>query len=323
MISRIKAKLASIVLLLTVFSGPAAAVDGPLQVRNQFPFFLGSMPPYLEPAELRDSVSIGLSHSSVYMVKERLPWGIAMDIEMTELDIRLKKTLGQRFEVGVDLPVIRPTKGFFDTPLSDWHSLLGVGDYGRSRRPKNTYLYAITYDNRPVIEGVNDRTGLGDVRLTMKYGMLTGPSRLSLLAAVEAPTGDARTGYGNGSYDSSGAILYDTVLADRYHLYLNGGVILPGDLRGYQVIALRTSWYGGAGLEAAWWTRGSAIVQCLARTSPLPHTGSRAVDQPGIILVTGGRYYLETGSIEFSLTEDPNTSGAPDFIANVGYTHRF
>ena len=80
---------------------------------------------------------------------------------------------------------------------------------------------------------------------------------------------------------------------------------------------------GGAGLEAAWWTRGSVIVQCLAGTSPVRSTGITALDQPGIILVMGGRFYLEKGSIEFSLTEDPNTSGAPDFIANLGYTHRF
>jgi hypothetical protein len=36
-----------------------------------------------------------------------------------------------------------------------------------------------------------------------------------------------------------------------------------------------------------------------------------------MILVMGGRYYETGRSIEFSLTEDPNTCGAPDFILNV------
>jgi len=57
--------------------------------------------------------------------------------------------------------------------------------------------------------------------------------------------------------------------------------------------------------------------------SPFPDTGIRQLDWPGILLTFGGRYAFDRSSIEFSLTEDPDTAGAPDFIANVGWTQKF
>jgi hypothetical protein len=41
-----------------------------------------------------------------------------------------------------------------------------------------------------------------------------------------------------------------------------------------------------------------------------------------MLLVLGGRYYAGVGSFELSLTEDPNTSGAPDFILNFSFKKR-
>ena len=310
-------------LLLFSTTGPAYAADGPLQVRNQFPIFLPAMPPYLEPAEMRDSLTLGLSHSSVYVTERIYPWTVSMDLELTELDIRLKKVLGDRMEIGLDVPVIRPSGGFFDRPLEQWHDLLKAGDYGRSERPMDAFLYDIRFRDQPVIIGVNDRTGLGDVRMTIKYALRKGSPALSFMAGLEAPTGDARTGYGNGSYDSSAAVLLDADLFEQYHLTANAGVTLPGDLKGYQTIGFRTFWYGGAGIEAAWWRRFSIIVQCLVQSSPMYDTAIREIDWPGVLLTIGGRYYAGVGSFEFSLTEDPDTAGAPDFTANVGYTRRF
>ncbi len=59
------------------------------------------------------------------------------------------------------------------------------------------------------------------------------------------------------------------------------------------------------------------------QTSPYPKTDISEIDTPGILLVLGGRYYVNYGSFELSLTEDPNTSGAPDFILNLSYKKRF
>ena len=79
----------------------------------------------------------------------------------------------------------------------------------------------------------------------------------------------------------------------------------------------------GFGVEAAWWESFHAIVQALVQGSPFPDTGIRQVDWPAVLLVMGGRYYFQKSSIEFSLTEDPDTAGTPDFILNVSYAMKF
>jgi hypothetical protein len=42
-----------------------------------------------------------------------------------------------------------------------------------------------------------------------------------------------------------------------------------------------------------------------------------------VLLSLGGRYYLGNSSLELSFTEDPNTSGAPDFTFNASFKRRF
>ncbi len=296
---------------------PAHAFEGPLQVRNQFPVLLPIDPPYFESARVQDSLSFGLNHSSVYVVEGSASWNVNMDLELTELDIRAKKTLGSRNEVGIDVPFIRPSGGFFDRPLARYHHALGVGDYGRSARPANSFLYQVLYQGRPVIEPRNDKTAMGDVRLTYKHVLTEAPRIVSIRADIELPTGDAKAGYGNGSIDAGLALLADLPWGSTYRGYGMLGVTSPGDFKGYQTIPLRPFGYAGFGVEAAWWRRFSAIVQTVIQSSPYPKTGIRQIDWPGILLTFGGRYAYERGSLEFSLTEDPDTAGAPDFIANI------
>ena len=310
-----------LIFLVLLAAAPAegSSFEGPLQVRNQLPIFLGIAPPYLESAQTRDAVTVSLHHSSTYMTEVSSRWTVGMDLELTELDLRFKKRLGTRSEIGLDAPIIRPSGGFFDGPLEAWHDLLPVGDYGRHERPKNAFLYQVAHDGQPVIEGVNDRTGLGDIRLTVKQIVSAATVTVSAMASLELPTGDARTGYGNGSYDVSVALLADRRWGDTYSGYGNVGYIMPGDLKAYQTVPLRNSWYAGAGLEAAWWDRFSVLVQTVVQRSPLPETGIDHLDRHGILLTVGGRYHFSRGSLEFSLTEDPDVSGAPDFIANVAW----
>jgi hypothetical protein len=65
------------------------------------------------------------------------------------------------------------------------------------------------------------------------------------------------------------------------------------------------------------------LAQFMVQTSPYSQTGISQIDNTGMLLVLGGRYYVESGSLELSLTEDPNTRGAPDFILNFTCKKRF
>jgi len=324
MLIRLGRTCCTALLAFTVLSpSVASAFDGPLQVRNQFPILLPLDPPYLESAAVRDLATVALTHSSVYVTEANPPWTVNMDLELTELTIRLKKTLGARTELGLDVPVLRPTAGFLDRPLSSFHDALGTGDYGRHERPDNEFLYELLFQGSPVIKPVSGQAGIGDVRLTIKHVVNDGAPLVSLMANVELPLGDAKTGYGNGSVDAAFAVLVDVDLGNKYRGYGNAGVVFPGDLKGYQTIPMRTYAYAGFGIEAAWWDHFSIILQTVVAGSPYPPTGIRQVDWPGVLLTLGGRYAFSSSSLEFSLTEDPDTAGAPDFMVNVAYTMSF
>lgn len=304
-------------------SSSASSLEGPLQVKNQFPLFLPIDQPYLEQASPGSSFSLSLSHSSVFVIKDSAHWSTHLDIELTELNFRCRRDFPGLFEVGVDLPVLRATEGFMDRPLAWYHRTFGFADYGRSTRPDNAFLYDVRKDGSPLIEGINDRVGFGDVRLTFKKKIRGTDPVVSLMADVELPTGNARIGYGNGSIDAGIALLLDKDLGPASRLYANLGALFPGDLKAYQTVKLDNFYYAGIGIESLVWPHLSLLGQLMVQTSPYPHTGISQIDNTGMLLVLGGRYYTGGGSYEFSLTEDPNTSGAPDFILNVSYKKRF
>ncbi len=320
-----KQVLVALAALAFVFpcSAFAASFDGPLRVKNQSPVFLSLNQSYLEPAATESSFSLSLSHSSTYVLEDAAQWSAYVDMELTELNFRYKKDFPGFFEAGVDLPVLRATAGFLDGPLSSYHRAFGFPDYGRSERPKNEFLYVIQKDGAPLIEGENDRVGLGDLRLTLKKKLSEVDPVISVLADLELPTGNANIGYGNGSVDAALALLLDKDLGQDGRLYANLGTVFPGDLKALQTVKLEHFYYAGAGIESRQWPELSLIAQAVVQTSPYPRTGISQIDTTGIILVLGGRYYGTTGSYEFSLTEDPNTSGACDFILNLTFKKRF
>jgi len=301
----------------------AAAFDGPLQVKNQFPLFSSVNTPYLEAAGLSDSFSASLSHSSVYLIRESAEWSVGLDMEITELNLRIKKNIGNLLEIGVELPILSFNSGFMDGFLDSYHHAFGFSDYGRGERPDNRFFYRVTRKGTLILRGKNGNTGIGDIRLTLKTPLLKGDPAISIQGSLELPSGDAETGYGNGSVDSGLAVCIDKNIGDSLKSYLNFGIIFPGDLKGYEAVDLRNYFFGGAAIEAAFWKNISLIGQLLVQGSPFPETDISSIDRTAVLLSFGGRYYSGRNSFELSLTEDPNTAGAPDFTLNISWKRKF
>ena len=84
-----------------------------------------------------------------------------------------------------------------------------------------------------------------------------------------------------------------------------------------------TFMFGGAAVEAAFWKHVGLIAQVFVQSSPFPETSISSIDRLAVLLTIGGRYYAGKNSFELSLTEDPNTAGAPDFTLNFSFKKRF
>lgn len=310
------------ILLSVLIPTKSFSFDGPLRVKNQFPLFLHIMPLRLYPAPVENSFSIGLSYSSVFVEETSQDWSVGLDMEITELEFNFRKDITHLFEMGVDIPVISFNSGFMDGFLESYHDIFGFPDYGRSRRPKNDFLYELRKEGKTVVKGEHGGIGLGDIRLSLKRQLLSEDPVVSVMAEVELPTGSASKGYGSGGIDTGVRILIDKQMGEHFRAYGNAGIIFPGKLDADKEISLKTFFSGGAGIEATYWNHLSFIVQTTLQGSPFPETDIHEIDDTAVLISVGGRYSAGSGNFELSLTEDPNTAGAPDFTLNLSYTRK-
>lgn len=311
--------LACIILFLVVPLSAAASFEGPLQINNLYPIFLHADQPYLDKAAAENSMSYSLSHSSTYTVQSSGEWNIDLDMEITELNFRYKRIIKDAIEFDMDLPVLIIGGGFMDGFLESYHSTFGLPDYGRSERPNNELLYEVRRDGALIIEGKSG-ISLGDIRLALKKPLITSDGfALSIKGDIELPVGNAKKGYGNGSLDAGLSLLLDKKITDRIITYVNFGAVFPGDVRGHEKLDLKNFYCGGLGIEADAGDGLSFLVQLQGQSSIYPRTDLLAVDRDSYLLIIGGRYKTGKSNYDLSLTEDINTSGAPDFIFNLTY----
>jgi hypothetical protein len=302
-------------------SSEALSFEGPLQINNLYPIFLHADQPYLEKAAMENSMSLSLSHSSTYTVEESPEWTISLDMEITELSFRYKRTIKKLFEFDLDIPVLIFSKGFMDGFLEDYHDAFSFPDYGREDRPKNDFLYEVRRDGNLIIRGKSG-TRLGDIRLAVKKPLLSADDyTLSVKGDIEVPVSSAKKGYSNGSLDAGISLLFDKSISDSTVTYWNLGAVFPGDVRGHENVDLRNFINGGFAVETELKKNLSLLVQLHGQSDIYPDTGISAVDGKAFFIAFGGRYYSGNKNYELSLTEDLNTTGAPDFIFNFSYKH--
>jgi hypothetical protein len=317
-----KSSCRAAVVILLFFLYPissAMSFEGPFQVKNLYPVFLHADQPYLEKASVEHSMSCSLSHSSTYTVQESEDWVIHLDMEITEINFRYKRTIKDFIEFDLDIPVLIIGSGFMDGFLEDYHDAFGFGDYGRSQRPNNKFLYEVRKDGDLIIEGKSG-TRFGDIRVALKAPLISSDAlNVSIKADIEIPVSNAKQGFSNGSLDAGASILIDRSITEKIMTYWNFGVVFPGDVRGYEKINLKNFIYGGAAIEVDTGRGVHLMTQLLGQSSIYPETDLQAVDRDAYLIVFGGRYRKEGKSMELSLTEDLSTSGAPDFIINLTY----
>ena len=297
---------------------------GPVGVRNLLPTILNLQGPRFTEARLRDSLNMSLSHSTVYMVTSKGPWSVALDMEMTEFTLGMRRVVAERVEVSVDLPIVVLSRGFMDSFINTYHRILGLPNYGREFGERNAFHYRLWNSSRGSgIDFTDEAYGVGDISLGGKVLIIDRPkSRVSLTAALEVPSGSYRDGIGNGRLDLGVAILSDHQIRDNIWSYLTLGVIIPGGIRSGGKMKLRGYIYGGGAFEAYPFkgprlTNLGIIGELTVQTSPYPETSIEQVDTPAVIIGGGGRYRTARGALDLTITEDLNARGSPDFTLNI------
>lgn len=318
-------RFASSILFLVAIVPPSTyAFDGPLETKNQFPLFSQLNTVSFESARLENSNAASFSYSSIYFMKQSADWQASLDMEVAEVNIRMRRSFYDSFELGIEVPIVSFNAGFMDGAIERFHGLFGFATYGRQNRPENEFLYEVKRNGTTLIKGESDHAGLADVRLTAKKVLTSSDPFITMKLAVELPTGDAKKGYGNGNVGADLSLLLDKQIRERYMTYWNLGVARPGDINGYEKIKTKYFAFGGAGVETAIWDTWNILAQWTVQQSPYPKTGIRSVDSSAHQVTLGARYRGENGgNFDVTLAEDSNGGGVPDVTFSFSYKKKF
>lgn len=308
----------------------AAHQTGPIGVFNQIPthmFFLTPRPHAPRPLpEKSVYTSLSVDYFSIYSNASSSNHRILMDMEAVVLDARLAYGLTDTFSLGMRLPAVSMWDGVMDEALENYHTFLGLPNYGKEKSPENVFTYIIRKDGRAWFD--SKKGGLNPTDMTLSAELFladfkkTIPTQVGLTCEVKLPTGDSSRGFGSGAFDY-GFFLPVQFSFSRFNTYLMPGYIRIGTPEfknvNLSVRDIKSLFIGG---EYIVHTDLSALVQISSYTSPFVDTGLIKLDTFSAELAVGMRYSLTNKmSIELAFCEDL-TRTSPDFTLHlsVAYT---
>ena len=121
---------------------------------------------------------------------------VRLDGETRYLKLGLRRRVGERWLVGLELPWVQHSPGSLDSLIDRWHDWFGLPNGGRETRPKDQLEFSYSNDGAVVFDISEGVSGLGD--LSLGAGRLLG-ERWLVWADVKLPTGKAERLTGNGT----------------------------------------------------------------------------------------------------------------------------
>ena len=319
-----------IALPLLLVSAPLAAAGlDVFELRNQHPFLhVYGLPP-LQQALLvehgKPEYAVVLSIVNNAEIKDTETESVVLDGETYFTDIRLRRRVHERLEIGLDVPLVKHSQGALDRVIYDWHDFFGMSNSKRGE-PHNQLDYA--YENNGSVQQqiAASSFGVGDIQLSAAMPLVTGGAsgsrHVSLRFSVKLPTGDSDDAHGSGALDAAiGAYAQDSAsLFGRELSYLGfAGLLALGD--GDVLAEQQKSAVPYGGLAATWHATGRfGITAQLQAQGAYIDSDLDELGGSSIQLTVGGvyRWPAHGVAVRFALVEDVISDATPDFGLYLG-----
>ena len=309
--------------LIASAAGCAVWADsGPLETSNRFPLHLMFLKPrpvnadLPVPGEFRTSMAV--EYSNTYFQQKNDRWDVLMDLEMTTVEFSMIYGVTSRVAVRMDVPFVSMGDGFLDGFLENYHDTLGVSNYGREKRPKNTFAYSVSKNGQLWVRGEEGTLQVADAVVSAQVGLLrkaVGDRKTtgSLVLRLKLPTGDKSRGLGSGRFDS-GVYMPVRWSSSPWSLFMMPGVAFIADPEtDGAAVAARNSYCAYLGLAYDYSPQTTWVAQLNYYSSPIEETGIDELDRGALELAIGFHYLLtERWRAEFAFCEDL-TPALPDF----------
>ncbi|HTZ41574.1 MAG TPA: DUF3187 family protein, partial [Syntrophales bacterium] len=130
---------------------------------------------------------------------------IVLDGETYRLDLAGRFGIGNRLELGFEIPYIFQSGGVLDGFIESYHSTFGLPQGGRDQAPKGRLLFNYQRNGATLFQVDQCISGIGDLRLTAGFQVYRDETEslraLALRASLKLPTGDSNELRGSGSTD--------------------------------------------------------------------------------------------------------------------------
>ena len=140
--------------------------------------------------------AITASHSTEASAADE---SLSLDGETDRVEFGLRYGLGERFEVGIEVPYLRHKSGGLDSLIDTWHSTLNLPDGDRENQLDDQLRIAYEDASGLRLDLEQNASGIGDLRLTAGWRLRESPTYKSALRfGVSLPTGDSAQLLGSG-----------------------------------------------------------------------------------------------------------------------------
>jgi hypothetical protein len=256
---------------------------------------------------------------------------ITLDGETYRLNLVGRFGIGNRLELGFEIPYVFQSGGFLDSFIETYHNAFGFPQGGRDQAPNGRLLFTYQRNGANLFRVDQCNSGLGDLRLTAGYQLYQddteSPRALALRSSLKVPTGDSNVLHGSGSTDLA---LWLTAsqgwktASGLWEIYGGGGVLgmTKGNvLPDQQQNAVAFGSLGGGWHPLAWLT---LKIQFDGHTAFYADSDLVELSSGSIQVVMGGTlHFSDQTALDVGVSEDLVVKTAPDVVFNFALRHRF
>ncbi len=188
------------------------------------------------PGAGASALRIELSESNMLQFPKSFPAQTEprVDFEMTRLQVAWERGLSDRWDVGVEVPLVSFHEGWMDEPILHVEQFFDKVKPRREQEAPHGFDYRIARNGEVLFAGEQGGVALGDVGLTSRYLIERGAGgrpTVALRAALKLPTGERDRATGSGRVDLALGLVADWH-AGRWSVWSSGSLTLPlGDVR--------------------------------------------------------------------------------------------
>jgi len=251
---------------------------------------------------------------------------LIVDGETSRLEVRFRRAVGERWEIGAELPYLTHQAGGLDSVIDGWHEFFGLPDGARDSRPTDELEFRYRVDGASTVDEQRSTNGFGDLRLIGGYRLAdTERWRSALRFGLKLPTGDAGKLHGSGSVDVSVGLAgnHDQLgSSGRWSAFWRLHAVWLGEpkylSRIYEEFVLTGA--GGVSWQAS--PSFGLTVQASGR-SALYDSQVDAIGEPAFALIVGAHVrFAERWRLEIAVGEDIKVESTPDVTFQLAVRYR-